>query len=192
MNIIIYNSYWMLFNVFLAVLPIIFGWIMYTAKSKLLKAAAGLLWILFIPNSIYIFTDIAHLPKDLMSVDKSLIIFVFIQYAILLSIGAVTFILGMYPFKKLLTKVKNKNVRYNRHIILILANLFIGFAIVLGRFQQTNSWEVFSNIQKVISNSVYVFTSYKLLSITILFGIISNIIYFTLIRIFHALNIRKV
>ena len=181
----------MLYNIVLAVLPIIFGWIMYLAKSKLLKITSGLLWILFIPNSIYMFTDVIHLPKDLMAIDKSLRLFVFIQYVILLFTGAITFILGMHPFNKLISKVKNKSIRRNRRTILIVANLLIGFGIVLGRFQETNSWEVFTDIQKVVSNSMYVATSYKLLTVTFLIGVLCNITYFFLIYVLRIRSIRR-
>lgn len=187
MDIIINNFEWMSFNILLAFLPILFGWVMYTAKYKSLKIAASLLWILFIPNSIYIFTDIKYLPGDLRLLNETWSVLVTIQYLIFLFIGAITFILGMYPFEKLIAKAKNKSIRHNRLIILISTNLLIGLGIVLGRFQETNSWEVFTNIQKVISDSISVFTSHELLVITLLFGIFSNITYFTLMRIFHTL-----
>ena len=191
MDIILNNFEWMSFNVLLAFLPILFGWVMYTAKEKWLKISGGLLWILFIPNSVYIFTDIKHLQKDLAFVDNQLRIFVLIQYILLLSVGAIAFLLGMHPFEKLIAKAKNKSIMHNKRIILILTNLIIGLGIVLGRFQETNSWEVFTNINKVISDSINVFTSHELLVIALLFGIFSNITYFALIHIFHTLNIRR-
>lgn len=191
MDIIFDNFEWMSFNVLLAILPILFGWIMYTGKAKFLKITAGLLWILFIPNSVYIFTDIEHLQKDLGFVDNQLKIFVLIQYILLLSMGAITFLLGMHPFEKLIAKAKNKSVRHNKLIIMISTNLLIGLGIVLGRFQETNSWEVFTNIHKVIRDSINVFTSHELLAIALLFGIFSNIAYFALIHIFNALNVRR-
>ncbi|HVF69228.1 MAG TPA: DUF1361 domain-containing protein, partial [Xanthomonadales bacterium] len=48
-------------NIFLAVLPVILGWSFFIIKNKVWKIIFGAIWLAFLPNSIYVFTDLINL-----------------------------------------------------------------------------------------------------------------------------------
>src|SRR5437762_2251292 len=54
----------------------------------------------------------------------------------------------------------------------------IYFAIVLGKIERVNSWDVFLNPQLVVTSVESLFRSYELLVLAILFGLFANFFYF--------------
>lgn len=179
MNILIFNIGWMSFNVFLALVAVLFGGFMVKSRNYYLKLFNAFVWLLFVPNTIYLFTDIIHLPEQWPDVEATLRILLVAQYLILVVIGAVTFSLAITLFEKSFFKKKMKH----HTAILIILNFVIGFGIVLGRIQRTNSWEVFTNIPKVLTDTFGVFMSVELILVTILFGLLCNFTYFSMNKI---------
>ncbi len=178
MHLIRYNLVWMTLNIFLAILPVIFGWVFYLLKQKGWKTFFGITWLVFLPNSIYLFTDLINLIKQwsmVGSVEKALLVF---QYSILVFVGYVTFIISMYPFELYLKKSKWVKDMGGAYWILIILNFVIGFGITLGRVERVNSWEVVSSPFSVIDASFRILLTPELLMITVLFGLFSNVFYF--------------
>ena len=54
----------------------------------------------------------------------------------------------------------------------------VGFGIVLGRIQRLNSWEIFTETERVITDSLQITTSSKLVMYAIFFGLLGNLVYF--------------
>src|SRR5947209_8167988 len=108
MQLILLNVHWMSFNIMLAMLPVVFGWLLVETKSSILKLMYGSIWLLFLPNTIYLLTDIAHFFHDWHLVPlmyKGLFIG---EYLLLMLLGIVTFILGLYPIEKFIQKTRSK------------------------------------------------------------------------------------
>ncbi len=179
MDILNYNAFWMTLNVSLALIAVVFGWLMYLTKNSLIKILLFGFWLLFIPNTIYILTDVMHIPKQLSAlpgiIEKLLLLF---QYTLLLIIAVMSFVIALYPLEKLI--ILHKSTRKYAPVLIFLVNFIIAFGVVMGRMQRTNSWEVFTNLQKVIYDTIYVLTSTQQLLFVLFFGVLGNVLYFLL------------
>jgi len=176
MPILAYNVPWMLFNIFLALLALGFGYIFIKSKNTLLTFIFGILWILFLPNTIYLFTDLEHLIDQWSYVTTDLQFILFLQYVVFVGIGFASYLFAFYPFEKII--LAWNIFKKNKIFVIVAFNYFIAFGMVLGRVERINSWEVFTNPVKVISSAVHVFHSVDLFGLMLLFGILCNCFYF--------------
>lgn len=176
MPIINYNAEWMTYNCFLALIAVGLGFLTCEVNNKFLKIVIGLLWFLFLPNTIYIFTDLEHLVRQWQVIGQSLLPLLLLQYVVFEVIGITTFLFAFFPFEKIvntssvLKKHKTKSI--------IVFNFLIAFGMVLGRVERINSWEFFTNPSAVITSACHVLISVDLLGLTVLFGLLCNFIYF--------------
>lgn len=152
----------------------------------------GFLWLLFIPNSIYILTDIYHFFWQFPLVDGILKILLIIQYLLLIPLGVIIFIVSFYAFEKVLLQLPFMKRKEQRALLLIATNFVIAFGAIIGRVQRINSWEVFTDIQKVIGSGIRVLTSSEQILFVVLLGLIANILYFSLRKIVVKFGVRKV
>lgn len=186
MNDLIDNLDWMTLNVALAVLGLVFGLLFIYIKEKFLKWVFLVLWILFIPNTIYLITDIEYLPKQLVRQNFTFQFLLFLQYLSLVVIGIGTFIYGLSPFDKLFKGKKNNELKA---MIIFALNFLIAFAVVMGKFQRTHSWYVFTDPFRVYRDTLVTLNSTQLMIYVLLFGFLFNAIYFFLKRTVLRINI---
>lgn len=185
MPIIIDNLYWMGINIILAFLGIAFGWMFFYTRRPLFSFIFFILWVLFIPNTIYLITDLEYFPKQWLSMDLLGKLILFIQYGILASLGVITFIIAMYPVDKVFTKLHLKKRKSLKFIILLLVNFFIAFGLILGKFQRTHSWYIFTDYKRVVEDTITVFQTPILLILVFFFGIVLNLTYFGFKNVIH-------
>ncbi len=183
MDIFFHNFSWMGFNLFLAFLGMLFGWLFYWSKKSYLAFIFFVLWILFIPNTIYLITDLEHLYDQWGITEFIPTVLLIIQYLIVAAIGIITFIMSMHPIDKIFSKFHLKKHPNLRLSILLLVNLFIAFALILGKFERTHSWYVFTNTPRVLDDIQSVLTSPILLSLVFFFAIVINLTYFAFKKI---------
>ena len=176
MPIILFNYDWMIYNCYLACLAVGLGYLALRSKGILLKSLFGLLWLLFLPNTIYLFTDLEHLVYQWHLVRPSVLPLFLFEYLFLEVIGIITFLLSFLPFEKLLRKVNF--FKHRETVMLIIFNFLIAFGMVLGRVERINSWQVFTQPVKVFNSAINVFISPDLLGLTVLFGLLCNFVYF--------------
>ena len=100
----------------------------------------------------------------------------------LIIIGIITFMVGFKPFQNIVSKYKIKG--RERDFLYIGINFVFAFAVVLGKVQRANSWDIFIDLPKVIGGIQATITSSELLFYVLLFGVITNIIYFSLRGVF--------
>ncbi len=172
METFLFNLEYMSFNLFLALIPVFFGYLMLKAKNKSLKLLYGFIWFIFLPNTAYILVDIVHLFEQLTKVDLVFKIVLLIQYGLFLLAGALTFIYATYFFERLIGKNKS------RPAILLILNLIVGFGVILGFVQRTNSWYIFTQPLRVIEDTLALLYSPNLVVASFAFGLLVNIIYF--------------
>ena len=176
MPILLYNLTWMIFNCLLAVIPILFGYFFLATNNIFYKLLSGFLWLIFLPNTIYIFTDLIHIFEQwdkVASYDRPLLL---LQYILLEAIGLSSFIMAMKPFEKFINGLKLK--KNNRVWIVILFNFLIAFGMVLGRVQRVNSWDIFLSYEKVSTSIVQAVTTPQYVGLIVLFGLFCNFFYF--------------
>ncbi len=178
MDVLFDNSIWMLFNIWLAVLGVVYGWLFLFTKNPLLKIFSFVLWLLFIPNTIYLLTDLTHFFEQIQNVSGIPQFILILQYIIITIIGVVTFILALYPFEKVITSKKVIGKKHDVFFIVAI-NFLISFGVILGRIQRTNSWEAFTNTQKTLHDMLQVLRSTELMVFVFIFGIFCNILYFS-------------
>ena len=176
MPILIYNSDWMIYNCWLAIIAVVLGILALKSKWRVLKVFFGFFWLLFLPNTIYIFTDLEHLIYQWYHVSPSIRILLSLQYLIFEIIGTVTFFIAFTPFERILHTVHF--FKHKETIAIIIFNFLVAFGMVLGRVERINSWEVITQPQKVAISAMNVFLSFDLFGLMILFGLFCNFIYF--------------
>lgn len=179
MNDLIDNLDWMTLNVALAVLGLVFGLLFVHIKEKFLKWIFLVLWMLFMPNTIYLITDIEYLPEQLMRQNIIFQFLLLLQFISLALIGIGTFIYGLSPFDKLFKGKKNNELKV---MIIFALNFLIAFAVVTGKFQRTHSWYVFTDPLRVFRDALITLNSSQLMTDVLLFGLLFNAIYFFLRR----------
>jgi len=179
-------------NSILAATAVVFGFLSLKFFLKPLKIFFLSLWLLFLPNTIYILTDMLHFPRQWMGTEGIQRVFLLIQYSFLEAVGIVSFVLSIYFFEKILLYSRFKKNKLLIIFMIILLNFLTAFGVVLGRIQRLNSWDIFTNAEKVMNESLGIMTSVELSLLVLFFGMVGNIIYFlfkdTLVMYFKFLK----
>ncbi len=177
MHVLLENIPWMAFNVFLAVAPIGFGYLALTKKNLVVRLLSGLVWFFFLPNTIYLTTDIIHFLEDAAKTSGLFLAIDLVLYVILIILGVITYIMAVDPFEKLLFKDKSKNERRQNLPFIYILNFFVGFGVVLGRVHRLNSWDIVINTDKVIYYSLETLRSVQLMILVLAFMLLSQVVY---------------
>ena len=68
MSVLLDNMSMIGLNSFLALIPLLFGWLMVKTRQKFFQLSFVLLWFFFLPNTLYTVTDLQYLPEQWHSV----------------------------------------------------------------------------------------------------------------------------
>jgi len=175
-----FNFIW--FNSFLALIAVLFGWLMIKARSKFAKTLYGFIWFIFLPNTIYILTDITHLFEDWSKVNNLFRLILIGQYTLFSIVGIITFVIAVYFFQKLLQGKSKKGIKITTIIAIYILNSIIGFGVVLGGIQRTNSWHILTNPSRVLEDSLDLIYSQELLMLSLGVGVFANAVYFIMAK----------
>src|SRR3989344_5167705 len=118
-----FNFIWL--NSYLALVAVLFGWLMSKANSTIAKLCTGAIWLLFLPNTIYILTDVSHLFEDWPKVNNLFRGILIVQYGLFSLIGIFTFIISMHFFQKLLqgkSAGRRKKIQPSTYLAIIFLN----------------------------------------------------------------------
>lgn len=138
----------LLWNLFLALLPLAASHITRQTKKPLVAFSAAAVWLLFFPNSAYLLTDIVHLPirtggafwLDLV------ILFGAGMYGVAIAIRSLSQMEGWYA------RYLSSPGRVLATAALLLAS---GYGIYLGRVERWNSWDIFTDTGDLLSAIAY-------------------------------------
>jgi len=166
----------------LALVAILFGWLMSKANSTFAKLWTGFLWLIFLPNTIYILTDISHLFEDWPKVGNLFKLILIFQYSLFAIFGIITFVISTYFFQRLLEGKRKKGIKTTTIIAICILNFIVGFGVVLGGIRRTNSWYIFTNPSRVLEDTLNVIYSQELLILSLGIGILANFIYFLMLE----------
>lgn len=186
MPISLANLNWMSLNIFLACLGLIFGLLFVYFRNFYLKLFLMILWILFLPNTIYLITDLQHFNKQFFNSTHMLDQFVlFIQYIFLFTFGIFSYLFGMYPVHTIFPAFRRRQNPLFIPAVLIL-NFAIAFGVTMGKIERTHSFYLFTQPARVVQDVIDVFTFLPTLGFTILFATFCNVIFFA----FYSISVK--
>ena len=178
----------LIWNLFLAGIPWTISSLMIISpllrKRLVILVISGIIWILFIPNTFYLLTDLFHLNyKNLAPVWYDLVL--------ILSFAWAGLILGFSSLKDLeliLSEKINKKIIPALTVIILF---IISFGIYLGRFLRWNSWNIINEPTNLIYDITDRITNpvdhTETWGMTILTGILLNLIWWSF-KIFNQSN----
>ena len=166
-------------NLFLAFIPWLLSSIIILKDLQVNKFLLSLLiivWILFLPNSPYMLTDLFHLSTS-SSAPIWYDLVLILSYA---GTGLLFGFMSLIDLEKILSSFFSKG----KVIFITISFLFLsGFGIYIGRFLRWNSWDVINNPVPLFSDIIHRFanplTHPRSWGLTILLGILLNLLYFS-------------
>lgn len=186
MDIFLINFNFIWINSALALVAVLFGWLMSKANSIFAKVWTGFIWLIFLPNTIYILTDISHLFEDLSKVDRLFKIILVVQYSLFSIFGVISFVVSIYFFQKLMegksTGWKVEKMKPLTFAAICMLNFMVGFAVIMGGIERTNSWYILTDPIRVLRDVFDVLSSSEMLLLSGGIGILANIIYFLMLE----------
>lgn len=181
-HVLCFDPGWMIWNLFLAFIGVIFGYLFWKSNNIFFIILFAVAWFFFIPNTIYIITDIKHLLRNLSSLDylweQTAYIFL---YLLFLPCAFISYFMSMFFFHKAYQKhVEHiriiKTIPYS--VLILSLNTFFALGVAMGRIQRTNSWEVITNPFIVLQDALAILTIHSSFFYFGFFVIFINIIYF--------------
>jgi uncharacterized membrane protein len=142
----------LVWNLFLAYLPFVISKRMTLQSPKTTGTflLAALAWLLFIPNSFYILTDLFHL-------DMNEGVPLWYDLALLLSFAWTGLLFGILSVRQM-EKLFEKVFRRKLDLLFILPVMALnGFGVFVGRYLRFNSWDVITSPLQLIKDIVYLF-----------------------------------
>ena len=148
-KVVFQNLIW---NLFLAWLPYLFCLgvaVIHQARPSwwLAMIIPAVLWLLFLPNALYIVTDFIHL-KDQETIpiwyDAGFI-------SITAWTGLFLAVVSLYTVQKIVHSYAGKIAGWGFSLIIIGSS---GYGVYLGRFLRWNSWDILREPLEIISNSL--------------------------------------
>jgi uncharacterized membrane protein len=132
----------LIWNLFLACVPLMLSRLLRKAHDRrvtdIAQLAIAAMWLLFLPNAPYLFTDFVHLHP-------STPLLYWYDLTLLLSCAGTGLLLGYSSlFDVHVIATERFGHRYGWAAV-IIALSFSGYGIYLGRVQRWNSWDVFAN-----------------------------------------------
>ncbi len=177
------GSLWYIFlpwNLFLAFIPYwITGWLTKNAgivRNKIKFAGALLLWLLFVPNSFYIITDLLHFARLKAAAPKwfdLLLIFSFAWNGIMFGI------ISLRRVELLVARIRGKQFS----LVLLFAIMWLcAFGIYIGRYLRFNSWDIITNplvlAGKILEMLIHPFEHGLAWGMTICYSLFMTFLYF--------------
>lgn len=164
-------AFGLLWNLFLAVLPLLWSSAFQNAIARGHRVLAGVffvLWLLFLPNAPYILTDLIHLsPRPGVPLWYIL--------ALLLSCAGTGTLLGYFSLFDVHKVVEEQWGKRAGWFVVVSALMLCGFGIYIGRFLRWNSWNAFTHpiqlLQNVVNQFIHPGSLPNPISVTLVFGI---------------------
>lgn len=165
----------LIWNLFLAFIP-------YWISSHLRKQEQlnyfhiplAVVWLLFLPNSPYIITDLFHLKPRLFPFWYDLVL----MYSFAL-IGFVIFYRSLFDMIKL---IKNRISGMSLNFILPAFFWLVAFGLYLGRYLRFNSWNVVNHPFRVMNKSFDTLFCKDTIGFTLIFAAFMWFVYLTLVN----------
>ena len=177
------SSLGLVWNLFLAVVPLLWSLAFQSANARKQPTWAAVfffLWLLFLPNAPYLFTDLIHLHS-------SPYVPLWYLLAVLMSCAGTGTMIGYLSLIYVHAIIEQKYGQKIGWAVAVGSLLLCGFGIYLGRCLHWNSWDVFvhpfSLIRTIGGQFINPGTQPNPFAVTLVFGV-GLIIGYVVFRIF--------
>ena len=148
----VFGNEWMAWNTFLALIPALLAWRLFTPDARRGPAwwLGAATFIAFLPNAAYVLTDVIHLPADLRAAhpDLSLTLAVLVVYA---GFAVVGFAAYAYSVLMLSRYLREQGLGRAGLIAAELSiHCLVAVGVVLGRVFRFNSWDLLARPGEVL------------------------------------------
>jgi uncharacterized membrane protein len=176
----------LIWNLVLAWIPLILSKSIVKAdnlgKHKMITGSLFVAWVLFLPNSPYIITDLFHL-KHIQNIPLWYDLVLIISFA---WNGLMIGFVSLLEIQRFLNRKYSKKISWS----IIMTMLFLsGFGIYLGRFERWNSWDIITNpialFIDILDKFLDPFSHPRTIGVTLFFSsflVVSYLTLFTLIQ----------
>ncbi|MEM6997732.1 MAG: DUF1361 domain-containing protein [Patescibacteria group bacterium] len=182
-------EYWFLaWNVFLAFIPwLISAWLLAKKTLGASKWIWLICWLLFLPNTFYLATDVIHLAYIQSSATENAATFlsdpdvsIVLLDSVIVLLGAwVGWFLGVASLRHIHKTLSTRFSRVKTAVIIGLITLASSYAIYLGRILRLNSWELATNPLSLVDEIVGSISDQRAFGITMLFFVMISIVYWS-------------
>ena len=183
MQQVLFNIPWMSFNVFLALIPVALSYPLLKNPLQVRKIPILAVWFLFLPNSIYLLSDLEHLMTQLPGENFWGAAALSVQYALLVSLGILTYFLSLLPVEWFM-RARNLTLLQKASIYTALS-FIMAFAVVLGKVQRSHSWYVITNPMRVVMDVWNTLSSIELMLLTVVLGVLISIVILPFMIVLH-------
>ncbi|MCA9875059.1 MAG: DUF1361 domain-containing protein [Anaerolineales bacterium] len=136
----------LVWNLFLAWLPFLFAMVVYGGGERpLVLGVMGPLWLLFLPNALYLVTDLIHLyPWDNVPFwYDAIMLFTFALIGLMLGL------MSLYLVHAVVARRWGARVGWS---FVLATSALSGLGVYIGRFLRWNSWDMFTNPLRVLAD----------------------------------------
>jgi uncharacterized membrane protein len=146
------SFFFLLWNLFLAWLPLFFVKLFHQTDVTWKKISTVLLCILFLPNAPYIITDLFHLKKELVAP-------LWLDTILILSFALTGLCFFLLTIQELLSLVKRFRNTQRIHLLSkCMLMVLSAYGVYLGRYLRFNSWDIISDpchLAKGMARSIF-------------------------------------
>jgi uncharacterized membrane protein len=162
----------MLWNLYLATFPAALAMVLFRKPERtgVTWCAGFVVWLLFLPNSPYVLTDVVHMVDEMrVSTTHTHAYAVLATYAVFFTCGLASYVVSLQLFRRFLCRVSPH--RLVLPILLVVHSLCI-VAMYLGRFMRLNSWDVLLAPRTVLGSVVRVPHPFTLVVLATMFVVV--------------------
>lgn len=179
----------LVWNLFLAWVPyFISSWLLkhkLILKSKMKPALLIFLWLLFMPNTFYIITDLFHLGDRAAGHQ-------WLDLTIILSFAWTGILLGVLSIRRMDMILSSMRGKLFASIVVCFVMWLNAFGIYIGRYLRFNSWDIITNpfslFDEIFSILLRPYDHRWVWAMTICFSLFMIIIYYTIRKLSDAVR----
>jgi uncharacterized membrane protein len=179
----------LLWNLFLAFIPYVISyWLsnnIHLIESRVKLVVTVFTWILFIPNSFYILTDLFHLGR-FASAPK------WFDLLLLLSFAWNGLLFGISSMRKMEMVLQAVSGRRVSEIFVFTVMWLIALGIYVGRFLRYNSWDVivqpFSLFGEIMEIIIHPFSNKMEWGMILCYAMFMTLLYITVKKMSESFN----
>lgn len=126
------TSRFLVWNLFLAWIPLVAA-VAVSRGSRPVAVIAGVVWLVFLPNALYLVTDLVHL------VDGSTLWRHILQFGFAAWTGT---LLAVVSLRAVHHRAEREAGKVAGWLVVVAAVVAAGIGVAIGRFQRWNSWDL--------------------------------------------------